>query len=278
MATWKAQKAYSLHSKGQTEEAKKLYEEAIQAGLDAPRFLLSYSVLLIRSGEYEKARELLRKTEKAPGITEEQKTQLFTNYAACQYRLGSLDKAVDLLEKRHKRFPCGMIYQTLGYLYVEKFDPAHAPDFDAQDAEMQARYEQAVQEAREEAEEGEEIELPEKPVPTRQAFADHKARAEAFLLEAVDYDDEDSICLDNLAQWYYRVTCDHEKALPYFEKALENKENQIDTLYFLSRYDLERGDTAKALERLETARGGRFSPLNYADKETIEREIQRLKG
>ena len=114
MATLKAQKAYALHGKGQIKEALQMYEEAVKAGLDNPRFLLSYSVLLIRSGEYEKARDLLKKSEKVPGMNDEQKTQLFTNYAACMYRLGSLDKGINLLEKRALRAANGMLDQTLG--------------------------------------------------------------------------------------------------------------------------------------------------------------------
>ena len=278
MANLKAQKAYSLHSKGQYDEARKAYEEAIAGGMDNPRYLLSYSVLLIRSGDYERARDILRKTEKAPGLTEEQKTQLFTNYAACMYRLGQIDKGIRLLEKQHLHAPSGLIYQTLGYLYDEKFDPKSTPDFAALDAEAQARYEEAVREAQANAIEGTEPVLPDPPKGAEESYLAHREKAEAFLIEALDYDDEDSICLDNIGQWYYRVKGDREKAKPYFEKALENKENQIDTLYFLSRYDLEEGQTAKALERLKLALEGRFSPLNYVDKNGIEAEVARLEG
>ena len=56
------------------------------------------------------------------------------------------------------------------------------------------------------------------------------------------------------------------------------KDNQIDTLYFLSRYDLENGDRAAALEKLEKAAEGRFSPLNYCTRDNILAEIAALKG
>ena len=62
------------------------------------------------------------------------------------------------------------------------------------------------------------------------------------------------------------------------EKALANKDSQIDTLYFLSLYDEEAGDNEAALKKLEKAVVGRFSPLNYCSKETVEKEILRLKG
>lgn len=103
-------------------------------------------------------------------------------------------------------------------------------------------------------------------------------KALAFNLEALDYDDEDAVTLDNLGQVYYRLLNDKEKALEYFTKAHEIKETQIDTLWFLSRYDLEKGDKAAAIEKLETAAQGRFSPLNYKTKAEIEAELAALRG
>lgn len=94
-------------------------------------------------------------------------------------------------------------------------------------------------------------------------------KALAYNLEALEYDDEDPIVLDNLGQTYYRLLNDKEKALEYFNKAHELKDNQIDTLYFLALYDLEDGKKAEAKEKLETALEGRFSPLNYATPEKI---------
>ena len=103
-------------------------------------------------------------------------------------------------------------------------------------------------------------------------------KALAFNEQAVDYDDEDPVALDNLAQTYYRLLGDKEKALEYFTKAHEYKESQIDTLWFLSRYDLEKGDTKAAIEKLEKAANGRFSPLNYKTKAEIEQELATLRG
>ncbi|MBR2602674.1 MAG: hypothetical protein IKE08_08285, partial [Clostridia bacterium] len=75
----------------------------------------------------------------------------------------------------------------------------------------------------------------------------------------------------------YRVMEDREKAREFFEKAHRIKPEQIDTLYFLSRYDLEEGNTAAAVEKLEKAAEGRFSPLNYCSRDQVEAEIRKLK-
>ena len=103
-------------------------------------------------------------------------------------------------------------------------------------------------------------------------------KALEFNLNALEYDDEDSVILDNLGQIYYRLLDDKEKALEYFEKAHELKPGQIDTLWFLSRYDLEKGDTEEAIEKLEKTLEGRFSPLNFVTADIVREEIERLRG
>ena len=263
MATMKAQKAYALHGKGDLEGAKKLYQEAVDKGLDNPRFLLSYAVLLIRGGEFQKGKDLLVKVQKAPGITAEQKVQVFADYAVCCYKLGDLNRGIDLLEKQHRHQASGLVYQTLGCLYVEKYVPENKPVAAVQTAEPAA--------------EGEEQPAIQTQEQLDAQWQEGKDKALAFLKEAVEYDEEDSICLDNLGQFYYRVLGDKAEAKAWFDKAIAEKENQIDTLWFLSRYDLEQGDRAAAAARLEKALEGRFSPMNYCTKAMAEEELARLK-
>jgi tetratricopeptide (TPR) repeat protein len=103
-------------------------------------------------------------------------------------------------------------------------------------------------------------------------------KALAFNTKAVEYDDEDAICLDNLAQTYYRLKGgDKHKAKEYFIEALRIKPSQIDTLYFLAQYDIEDGKSQEAIEKLEQAMEGRFSPLNYATPEKITLLLESLK-
>ncbi len=223
-ASLKARAAAAKQAKGDAEGAMALYAEAVELGVKDPRSLLNYSVLLIRNGDYQVARDLLVKIQKYP-MPDESRRTLFVNYASCVYKMGELQKGIELLERQHQKQPCGIVYQTLGYLYIE------AGDLD---------------------------------------------KALEFNTEAVDYDDEDSIVLDNMAQTYYRLAHDKEKAKPFFEKALEVKPNQIDTLYFLAQYDIEAGNKDAAREKLETALEGRFSPLNYASKDMVEKAIREL--
>lgn len=278
MATIKAQQAMRAHGKGDLEQAKKLYEEAIDKGLMSARPMLGYAILLIREGSYDKAMPLLIKAQKCPDLTPDQKSQLFVDYAACLMKKGELDKAIHLLEKQHNRAPIGLTYQTLGYMYVEKYSGAKpvaeaAPEKAAEAPEMP---ENADTEASAEAAE-EQMKVKTQEDIDRE-WQESIDKMFSFIQESVDYDDEDPVCLDNLGQAYYRVTGEKDKAKEWFEKAHAEKDSQIDTLWFLSRYDLEAGDKAAAIAKLEKALEGRFSPLNFCTKEMVQEEVERLKA
>ncbi len=274
MATIKAQQAMRAHGKGDLEQAKKLYEEAIDKGLMSARPMLGYAILLIREGSYDKAMPLLIKAQKCPDLTPDQKSQLFVDYAACLMKKGELDKAIHLLEKQHNRAPIGLTYQTLGYMYVEKYSGAK-PVAEAEPEKAAEAPEMPDTEASTEAAE-------EQPKVKTQEDIDREwqegiDKMFAFIQESVDYDDEDPVCLDNLGQAYYRVTGEKDKAKEWFEKAHAEKDSQIDTLWFLSRYDLEADDKAAAIAKLEKALDGRFSPLNFCTKDMVREEVERLK-
>lgn len=275
MATIKEQQAMRAHGKGDLEQAKKLYEEAIDKGLMSARPMLGYAILLIREGSYDKAMPLLIKAQKCPDLTPDQKSQLFVDYAACLMKKGELDKAIHLLEKQHNRAPIGLTYQTLGYMYVEKYSGAK-PVAEATPEKAAEAPEMPDTEASTEAAE-------EQPKVKTQEDIDREwqegiDKMFAFIQESVDYDDEDPVCLDNLGQAYYRVTGEKDKAKEWFEKAHAEKDSQIDTLWFLSRYDLEAGDKAAAIAKLEKALDGRFSPLNFCTKDMVREEVERLKA
>lgn len=226
MTNMKAQRALVAHGKSRLDEANKLYAEAYAEGLSNPRYLLPYSILLLRQGEYEKAKEVLKKVEKTPGgITPDQRMQMLTNYAVASWKTGRTEYAVTLLREVYRKSPSGTNYGTLGFLLIEQGDLDEAL---------------------------------------------------AFNREAVEYDEEDPVALDNLAQTYYRLAGDRQEARKWFEAALKHKPGAIDTNYFLAQYDIEEGNYAGAREKLELSREGRFSPLNYATPEMIDEALAKL--
>lgn len=270
-ATMTIMKAWAAQRKGLTEQALSLYEEGFAAGGGDPRYMLAYAILLIRNGEFAKAKDLLVKHQRMPGMTPEQKTELINDYAVCVYKLGEPEKAIAKMEENFRKNPTGNIYQTLGYFYVDQCDQANRPA-DDEPAPVVAEA------PAEEAAEGEDVVPQEAPKTPAQLFDERLEKARVFLEEAVEYDDEDPIVLDNLAQYYYRCLGDKQTAKTWFEKAIAIKEGQIDTLWFLSRYDLEAGNKDAALEKLTLASEGRFSPLNFKTKDEVLAEIERLKA
>jgi len=227
IGNWKGQQAMLAHQKGEYDKAADLYEEAMKKGVSKPAILIGYAVLLLRRGSYQEGVDLLRKAEKMPGITKEQKNQILLHYSVGIWKLGHLDRAIEFLQELFRRNKTGVLYETLGYLMVE------TGDFEA---------------------------------------------ALAFNKDAVDYDEEDAICLDNLGQTYFRLGNDWEAAKPLFEKAYELKPEQIDTLYFLAQYDAREGRFDAAMDKLQKALEGRFSPLNYATRERVEEQIRIVEG
>ena len=297
----KGSKAVKLQKKGQKEEAIRVYEEAFAEGLNDPRFLMPYALLIIRDGQYQKAKDFLVAHQKAPGMTTSQRIELMVYYAVCCFRLGNVDKGVSTLEQQFRKTETGLSYQTLGYLYVEQFDQARNPELDyaaalameelpagtsgtvppvpaehvTEEGQSPCSAEAAPDDAN--GESGAEPEKSAEPTP-EETWNEGRKKAEAFIRKSLEYDDEDAICLDNMGQFVYRVLGDKAAAKEWFDKAIALKPGQIDTLWFLSRYDEEAGNIQGALEKLETAAEGRFSPLNYSSKETVEKEIARLKG
>lgn len=93
--------------------------------------------------------------------------------------------------------------------------------------------------------------------------------AQAFNNEAMEYDDEDAVVLDNMGQLYLNMG-DKEKAREYFEKAHEQKPKQVDTLYYLAVLSKDEGNIEKAKEYLDTALNGNFSALCTVTREQAQ--------
>ncbi len=227
MTNLKAEKAYRAHAKGDLTTAKAGYEAMYAEGMNNPKHLIGYAILLMREDNYEKAVEVLRKAEKAPGVMPEHKQEIITHYAICIFKQGRVERAVELVQGQFEHAKNAKNYGTLGYMLIELGDAE---------------------------------------------------RALAFNKEAVEYDDEDAVFLDNLAQTYYRLLNDKQSAKEYFLRALAARPTSIDSNYFLAKYDEEEGKTAEAIEKLELIAGGRFSPLNYVTKAQVEAELERLKS
>ena len=104
----------------QYELAKVLYEEALEAGCEMPKVYMSYAILLMRDGELERARDLMLKVQKFPALADVEKKQLHINYAVCQWKMGNIDKAIELLKGAEAKGKSSTIYMMLGHLLLKK--------------------------------------------------------------------------------------------------------------------------------------------------------------
>ena len=217
-------KALTAHGKGDYRTALKLYDEAYAKGMDKPRLLKSYCVLLIRTSQFDRALEIIKKLEQTP-LDAKGRTDIHINYAIILWKKGHLDRAMEILEREFQELKNGTMYSIIGYLKIE-----------------QGNAEEALR----------------------------------FNQEALEYDEEDAVFLDNLGQTYYRLVGDKETAKTYFDRAIAIKPGAIDTNYFLALYDIEKGDKESARKRLGIARKGFFSPLNYAQPDMIDDKLREL--
>lgn len=100
-------------------------------------------------------------------------------------------------------------------------------------------------------------------------------KALAFNQEALAYDEEDPVVLDNLAQVYYALGS-REEALKYFLKAEEEKGDQADTLYYLGCLYQEEGRLEKARDKWEKALQCRITALSTISRQAIEEKLSSL--
>ena len=126
-------KAYMRHvegnqfsDKGELEKAKAKYEEALElyAKVTAdPKcqhvYLEAYSVLLMRFCRFDEAMALLRRADKNQ-MPKMDKLKLRVNYSICQWKVGKLDQAIELMESVFNDLKNSLVYGSLGYMYIEK--------------------------------------------------------------------------------------------------------------------------------------------------------------
>ena len=121
------------------ERAMSLYQQSYEKGMRVPNIMLAYAVLLLRKGQYEKSRDLMREADKLPSIKKDEKQRLRVNFAICQWKLGNLDKAIELMESVSSDRKSSMIYGSLGFMLIEQgerdgnFDKALAYNMEAYD-------------------------------------------------------------------------------------------------------------------------------------------------
>lgn len=117
------------HMRRKNAKALVTYEKAFRGGSDNLNALAGYGLLLIRDGQFEKARDVLeeaRERVKDKKFKKKKQDQMSVripqNLGLAYWKLGEIEKAVGIYEAVFRKYPNGMFYETLGFLLIEQGD------------------------------------------------------------------------------------------------------------------------------------------------------------
>lgn len=229
-------------AKAKYDEAMKLYDEAYAAGCRKNGILMSYSVLMMRRGMFERARELMKEISQIGGMNEDTHFELRVNYSICLWRLGILDKAIETIRYAGKHCKNSSYYSSLGTFLVEmagqtgEFEEARvlldeAMEYDDEDAATLDNYGEYYRQLGLKA--------------GREGNAEEAAKLRTV-------------------------------AKDYFERAFKIKPAQITTLYALARFAIEDGEKDRARELLDKAMlhsSSRVCPISLEDLQQMKTQL-----
>ena len=105
----------------------------------------------------------------------------------------------------------------------------------------------------------------------------NRERALEFNLEAYDYNADDMVIADNLAEAY--VLCgEDEKAAEIYEALLEKKPHFPEAYYGYGRLLIKRGERPRGIELIRESLDKRFSYLSVMSKAEVEEMLSELEN
>lgn len=227
-------KANRLSDNGMADEAERLYRQAMEGyreaerlGFRDPKLLTGYAILLMREGEFARAKDMFEGLKDTPKMNREDRWHLRLDHAICAWRLGGLDQAIADMETCGQESKRGLYYSVMAALKTQK--------------------------GRETGD---------------------LTEAEAFLKEALDYDEDDLSTFDNMG-WLLLAKGEPDRAEEWFGKALKKNSRYSPAHAGLCRVALARGDKARAKEEAEQALSVHFpttSPVTRAEVEALLKE------
>lgn len=233
----KVQEARKKH-----DEALKLYAEAFEGGLDRVGMLMSYGILLMRDGQYERARDAFLRVHYKAGLTKDERFELRINYSVCLWRLGKLQEAITTIKRAAEDGKTTTIYTTLGLFLA--LEAAETGDF----AEAIAFNQEALEYDDEDA-----------------AILDNLGLLFMEMCEAAQKAGDSPAAAEQ-----------RRLAYDYLTRAHKRRPRQVTTLYYLAKLLHEDGQNERAREFLDAALAGNFSaicPVSREMAEALRKEI-----
>ena len=231
-------------ARAKLDEALKYYAEAYEAGLDRVGMLMSYGVLLMRRGEYEKAKEVYLRVHYKPGLSKEDRFDLRNNYAICLWRLGKLDEAIATIKRAAADNKTTLVYTTLGLFLILKAD--QTGDFSEAVAFNNEAYDYDDEDP---------------------AILDNIGFLHMTMEEHARGEGDAE-----------KVKAERKLAYDFFTRAHKLKPRQITTLYYLAKMLEEDGQKERAKEFIDAALAGTFSSICPVSREDAEALRDRIEG
>lgn len=211
-------------TKNEYELSKSWFKKAVAVKTCSPNVKISYSYILLRTGDLEDARKVIEDvmTSKLDSKTKNLAKQ---NCSLILYKSGKLKEAIEIMEEVYHDYKNTTVYGSLGFLYIEDGD-----------------YNKALE----------------------------------FNLKAMDYNQNDTIILDNLGQNYYLLE-NYDEAMNIYKKLMTLKPEFPDAHYNYGLVLERKGLKDEALEEFKKSLNYRFSFLSSVKKEEVEEKILNFK-
>jgi len=218
------------------EEAYVYYEEAYRMGYRKANVMISFAILLMQRGDFERARELMLDASKDKTLSQEDRFSLRINFSICQWKQGKLDKAIESVRMAAQTKMNGMVYATLGMLLVEQ-------------AKETGAFEEALAFNQEALEYDDEDAATLDNMGQLYLLMSEDARRKGEAQQAAEY---------------------RKLAIEYLRKAYERKPSQVTTVYYLAKLDHEDGDDRRAREMIDACMKLPCTAICAISKEEIE--------
>ena len=218
------------------------YAESVALGYKVANSMLSYALLLMREGEFEKAREIMLELNKTPKLPDDSRFQLRVNYSVYLWKTGKLDEAIATIRRAADMKLNGTVYSMLGMYLVDK--ARETGEFE----EARAFNDSALEYDDEDGE-----------------VLDNVARLYELMSEAAKGRGETEQAAE------YR-----KKAREYYIRAHKASPRQITTIYYLARMCWQDGDIESAKKLLSGVETLYYTAINPIQKEKmleLKREI-----
>ena len=206
------------------------FEKTHVGDVGADGEVMGYAALMMRNGEFARARELMKEISTDKSMSEDTHFELRISYSICLWRLGLLDEAIKTARYAGKHMKNSSYYSAICSFLVDK--ARQTGEFE----DAQAILDEAMDYDDEDA-------------PTLDSCGELCQIRSDYAKRAGD--DEEAARL-------------RREAIDFYERALKVRPGQITTLYALSGYALEDGDRARAKELVEKAilrSGSRVCPV-----------------